>query len=376
TRCGYSVTTGVGGTGVVGVLANGSGPTILVRGDMDALPVTEETGLEYASKVKVDRPEGGRVGVMHACGHDVHTTALIGTAKLLSTMREQWRGTLVMIAQPAEEIGRGAQMMIQDGLFTRFPRPDLCISLHVTHKLPVGQIGYTPGWAAANVDSVDITIFGRGGHGARPNATVDPVVAAAHVVTNLQTLVSRRVDPVEPAVVTVGSIHGGSKHNIIPNEVKLQLTVRSYTDQVRSQLLEGIRQIATDICRAHGCPQPPHVAVRDEFTPAAYNDPALTFAAADSLKQVFGEENVLEQPAEMGGEDFGRYAAHLKVPGLQIKVGSISREAYQASQQPDGPPLPSLHSSKYAPVAEPTLRGGVRAMAMLALSLLAPGGGA
>ncbi|MCH8851145.1 MAG: amidohydrolase [Planctomycetes bacterium] len=235
-RDGYEVTTGVGGTGVVAVMTNGDGPTVLIRGDMDALPIIEETGLDYISKVRVSKDDGTKVGVMHACGHDVHSTMLMGTARLLSELRTQWRGRIILVAQPAEEIGQGARMMIEDGLFERFPKPDFCIALHVQHNLPVGHIGYTSGWAFANVDSVDITVFGRGGHGARPNMAVDPIVAAAHLITSLQTIVSRRLDPLERAVITVGSIHGGSKHNIIPNEVKLQLTVRSYTDEVRKQL--------------------------------------------------------------------------------------------------------------------------------------------
>ncbi len=246
TKSGYKVVSGVGGTGVVAVLANGPGPTVLIRGDMDALPIIEETGSEYISKVRVTKDDGSTVGVMHACGHDVHSTMLLGTGQMLSDLRERWRGTVVLVAQPAEEIGQGARMMIEDGLFERFPKPDFCIALHVQHNLPIGHIGYTSGWAFANVDSVDITIFGRGGHGARPNMAIDPIVTAAHVITSLQTIVSRRLDPLERAVITVGSIHGGSKHNIIPDEVKLQLTVRSYTDDVRKQLLDSIRQIATD----------------------------------------------------------------------------------------------------------------------------------
>ena len=366
---GYDVTTGVGGHGVVGVLRNGTGPTVLVRGDMDALPVTEETGLEFASKVRVTLPDGTTTGVMHACGHDVHTTTLLGTAGVLSATRDQWQGTVVMVAQPAEESGGGAERMIQDGLFERFPRPDFCLSRHVSHEMPAGQVGYHSGWAAANVDAVDITIYGRGGHGARPNDTVDPIVTAAYVITQLQTLVSRRVNPVKPAVVTVGSIHGGSRHNVIPNEVTMQLTVRSYQEDVRRQLLDGIRQITTDVCTSFGCPRPPKVDIR-EGLPACYNDPDLTAAAVEVFRNAIGAENVVERPAGMGGEDFGMLPRHLEKPGLQISLGTVARERYEASLQPGAEPLPSLHSSKYAADLRPSLQTGVTAMGTLTLSLL------
>ncbi len=369
-KAGYEVTTGVGGNGVVGLLKNGEGPTVMVRGDMDALPIAEETGLDYASKVTATTSDGQAVGVMHACGHDIHSTVLIGTAEALATIRDQWRGSLLMVAQPAEEVGVGAKAMIADGLFERFARPDYCISLHVSHRWPAGHIAYTPGWAAANVDSVDITIHGRGGHGAKPNTTVDPIVAAAYVVTQLQTLVSRRIDPIEPAVVTVGSIHGGSKHNIIPDEVHMQLTVRSYTDEVRNQLLDGIERITRDVCRSFQCPKPPDIVVEDNFTPACYNDPALTRQAAEVFRHVLGDDNVTEQPSGMGGEDFGQYARYLKVPALQFSLGTVKRDVYEASLKPGAAPLPSLHSSKYRADMEPSLQTGIEAMATLAVSLL------
>jgi hippurate hydrolase len=371
-KYGYDVTTDVGGHGVVGVLRNGTGPTVLVRGDMDALPITEDTGLDYASQVRVTLPDGTTTGVMHACGHDVHTTTLLGTAGVLSAARDQWRGTVVMVAQPAEESGGGAERMIQDGLFERFPRPDFCLSLHVSHEMPAGQVGYHSGWAAANVDAVDITIYGRGGHGAKPSATVDPIVTAAYVITQLQTLVSRRVDPVKPAVVTVGAIHGGSRHNVIPDEVTMKLTVRSYQQDVRRQLLDGIRQITTDVCTSFGCPRPPKVDIR-EGLPACYNDPDLTAAAVDVFRKVFGADNVIERPAGMGGEDFGMFPRHLEKPGLQISLGSVARERYEASLQPGAEPLPSLHSSKYVADLRPSLQTGVTAMSTLTLSLLDTG---
>lgn len=369
---GYAVTQGVGGTGVVGVLANGDGPVVLIRGDMDGLPVTEATGLDYASQVRAKRPDGSDVGVMHACGHDVHTSNLVGTARLLAALRERWRGTLLIVAQPAEELGRGALAMIGDGLFERFPRPEFAIALHVDGDLPAGTLGINSGWSAANVDSVDITFYGRGGHGARPHQAIDPIVAAAHFVTALQTLVSRRVRAIDPAVVTVGSFHGGSKHNVIPDEVYLQLTVRSYSDEVRELLLGGIRQLAEDTCRTFQCPKAPDVTLKDEYTPAVYNDPDLAQAATELFGSLFGEEQVVPMEPGMGGEDFGRYSRVLGVPGLMYRLGSVDPARIEAAAEPGGEPLPSLHSARYAPLPEPTLRTGVRSLANLALSLLAP----
>jgi len=370
-EAGYQVTTGVGGTGVVGLMDNGPGPTVLIRADMDALPIVEETGLPYASKVTVERSDGSQVGAMHACGHDVHQTVFIGTAKLLSDLRQHWSGKLMLIAQPAEEIGAGAREMIEDHLFERFGKADVCIALHVSASHPAGVVSYTPGWALANVDSVDITIFGRGGHGSRPNETIDPIVAAAQTIVALQTIVSRRVDPTEPAVITVGSIHAGSKHNIIPNEAKMQLTVRSYTDETRRILLDGIRQITMETAKAMGCEKAPIVHLHDdEFTPATYNDPELTKAAAAVFERVIGTDHVVKRDAVMGGEDFGRYPKTLGVPGLIFWLGSVPQDRYDASRRPGGAPLPSLHSSKYCPDPIPTISTGVKSMGSLALSLL------
>jgi hippurate hydrolase len=368
---GYSVTEQVGGTGVVGVLVNGEGPVVLIRGDMDGLPVTEATGLPYASTIRTKRPDGSDVGVMHACGHDVHTANLVGTARLLASLRSRWRGTLLIVAQPAEELGRGALAMIGDGLFERFPRPDYALALHVDADLAAGTLGVNTGWSAANVDSVDITFYGRGGHGARPHQAIDPIVTGAHFVTALQTLVSRRVRAIDPAVVTVGSFHGGSKHNVIPDEVHLQLTVRSYSDDVRALLLEGIRQLAEDTCRTFQCPKPPDVTLKDEYTPAVYNDPELAVAATRLFGDLLGEDQVLAMEPGMGGEDFGRYSRVLEVPGLIYRLGSVD-PAQIAAAESGGDPLPSLHSARYAPLAAPTLRTGVRSLSGLALSLLAP----
>ncbi len=368
---GYSVTSGVGGTGVVGILDNGPGPTVLIRGDMDALPITEETGLPYASKVRVTGTSGSPVGVMHACGHDIHQACLVGTARVLARLRDRWSGKVMIVAQPAEEIGAGARMMIEDGLFSRFGRADYCIALHVSAGAQAGTIRYTPGWALANVDSVDITIHGRGGHGSRPHEAIDPVLAAAQTIVALQSIVSRRVDPLETGVITVGSVHAGSKHNIISNEAKLQVTVRSYTDETRRILLDGIREVTVNTCRAMGCKKDPDVVTREEeYTPATYNDPALTEAGAKVFRAVLGDDRVIHQKPVMGGEDFGRYPSHLKVPGFIFWLGSVKQDVYNDSRRADGAPLPSLHSSKYAPDPNPTIKTGVKCMTSLALSLL------
>ncbi|MEE3329985.1 MAG: amidohydrolase [Myxococcota bacterium] len=368
---GYEVTTGVGETGVVGVLRNGEGPTLLIRGDMDGLPVREETGLSYASRVRASGSGGVEVGVMHACGHDVHTSNLIASAELLAVAAasNRWSGTLVIVAQPAEEIGWGALAMIEDGLFERFPVPDVAIALHVDGDFAAGDVAITPGWAAANVDSVDITLYGRGGHGARPHQAVDPIVAAAHLVTALQTLVSRRVAPQDPAVVTVGSIHGGTKSNVIPDEVKLQLTVRSYSDEVRSQLMDGIAQLAADTCRTFECTRPADVVSKENYTPAVFNDVALSGRARVLFIELLGADHVHEKAPGMGGEDFGRFPRLLEIPGLQYRLGTADPEALAAAREA-GETLPSLHSSRYAPLARPTLETGVRTLTNLALAIL------
>ena len=371
-RVGYEVTEGVGGYGVVAVLRNGEGPTLLVRADMDALPVSEETGLPYASKVRVEGPDGVSVGVMHACGHDIHMTALLSTARIMAVAQPLWRGTLVLIAQPGEEVGAGARAMMAAGLFRRFPRPDYTLALHVESGLPAGTLGYSSGWAMANVDSVDITFFGRGGHGARPDAAIDPIVTASSFVLSLQTLVSRRIAPQDPAVVTVGSFHSGTKHNVIPNEAHLQLTVRSYSDEVRNQLLTGIAQLARDTSRTFESPQPPEIAIRDEYTPAVYNDPELTERAVGVFQGIFGESQVVARAPSMGGEDFGRYGRELGVPSLLYRVGAQDPEKFKASLKPGAEPLPSLHSSRFAPAPEPTLDSAIRSLSLLSLDLLAP----
>ena len=371
-RAGYAVETGIGGHGVVGVLRNGEEPTLLVRGDMDALPITEATGLDYASRVRTKNDKGQDVGTMHACGHDVHVTNLLGTAGLLAELRDAWRGSVVVLAQPAEELGRGALMMIEDGLFERIPPPDHGLALHVAGELPAGRIGFVSGWAAANVDTLEITLHGRGGHGARPHQTVDPIVAGAYLVTQLQTIVSRRIDPARSAVVTVGSFHAGTKSNVIPDEATLELTVRSYEDEVRERLIESITRMANETCVLFECPRPPTIWIKPEHTPALYNDPELTARAVDELRALVGEENVQPISATMTGEDFARYSRRGGFPTFLYRLGSVEPARWQASQA-GGEPLPGLHSSRYAPDIEPTLRLGLRSMGRLSLSLLGSG---
>lgn len=368
-RLGFEVTTGLGGHGIVCVLRNGEGPTIMVRTDMDALPVTEKTGLPYASQEIVRGRDGKPVGVMHACGHDMHMTCWVGTAKVLSALKEKWRGTLVFIGQPAEEVGAGARMMIEAGLFQRFPKPDYALALHCDSQLKAGTISYTSGLAMANVDTVDIVVKGRGGHGAAPHTTVDPIVLAAKMVLDFQTIVSRELDPVDPAVVTVGSIHGGTKHNIIPNEVRLQLTVRSTKDEVRTKILAAIKRIAKGHALAARAPEPEVNIDPSEFTPALVNDGELTKRLTTLFRTVLGPEKVSERPLSLGGEDFARYGRE-GIPIFLYFLGTIDDERWQAAQKPDAPPLPSMHSEKFWPAIEPTIRTGVLTMSLAIWDLL------
>jgi hippurate hydrolase len=336
---------------------------------MDALPVTENTGLPYASTVTATREDGSETGVMHACGHDIHMTVLVATGKILMRLRDHWSGTLMLVAQPAEELGLGAVGMIDDGLFERFPSPDNIIALHVSPELPAGTVGLTPGWANANVDTVEITVHGRGGHGARPHQANDPVVSAAAIVTNLQTIVSRRLSPQEPGVITVGSLHAGTKSNIIPDTATMALTVRSYSDHVRSLLLNGITEVAIGTCEALACEQPPDIEVKEGFTPAAYNHLQLTEAATGLFVELLGDDAVSEYPPSMGGEDFGRYSRATGRPAMMYRLGAGRYEDFSR----DGVPtrqLPSLHSAIFAPDAEPTISTGVNTMSNLAIRLL------
>ena len=299
----------------------------------------------------------------------MHMASWTGTARVLASMKDKWHGTLVFIGQPAEEIGSGARMMLEAGLFRKFPRPDYALALHCAHNLEHGSVAYTEGLALANVDSVDILVHGKGGHGAAPHTTIDPVVIAARIVLDLQTLVSRETNPTDPAVVTVGSIHGGSKHNIIPNEVRLQLTVRSTKDAVRKHLLDGIRRIAEAAAKSAGAPTP-EVKIRpDEFTPALMNDPALTQKTVALFKDVLGADKVKARPPMMGGEDFSRYGRD-RVPICLYWLGTIAPERVAESEKEGAPPLPSLHSDRFAPVPEPTIKTGVRTMSLAVLNLM------
>ena len=371
---GVEVTEGFGGGfGVVGVLRNGPGPTVLLRADLDGLPVLEETGLPYASTRRTKNLAGQEVPVMHACGHDVHMTCLVGAARTLVALKDRWSGTLVFVGQPAEETGVGARVMLAAGLYRRFPKPDFAIALHDSATLPAGTVGLIEGFSMANVDSVDITVRGVGGHGAYPHTTKDPVVLAARIVLTLQTIVSRENRPVDPVVITVGSIHGGTKHNIIPDEVKLQLTVRSYADDVRARTLEAIRRVCRGEAIAAGLPEErmPVITVSEtEYTPATYNDPALTRRLRGTFERWFGAPNVKAIDPEMGGEDFGRFGRTTeKVPISLIRIGAVA-PALAAESARTGAPLPSLHSSKFAPLPEPTLKTGVTALIAAALDLL------
>jgi hippurate hydrolase len=367
-QLGFTVTEKVGGAGIVCVLQNGSGPTILVRTDMDALPVTEQTGLPYASKVRVRDKNGNDVGVMHACGHDMHMTCWLGTAGVVSALKDHWQGTLVFIGQPAEEVGGGARKMLADGLFERFPKPDYGLALHCHHATAYGDIAYTDGQALANVDSVDITVRGKGGHGSAPHTTVDPIVLAARIILDLQTLVSRENNPIDPVVVTVGSIHGGTKHNIIPSEVKLQLTVRTTKDSVRQRVLEGIERIAKACAAGARAPEPIVHVDPGEFTPALVNDSDLTRKTVALFKEVLGPEHIRVWPPAMGGEDFSRYGRE-HVPIFMFWLGTIDPRRAAESRREGAAPLPSLHSDHYYPVPEPSIKTGVLAMSMAILNL-------
>jgi hippurate hydrolase len=371
-KLGFKVTRRVGGYGVVGVLKNGDGRTLLVRTDMDALPVTEQTGAAYASGVKVTDDKGNAVGVMHACGHDMHMTVFLGTARLLSELKDKWRGTVVMIAQPAEEKVQGAKAMLADGLFTRFPRPDFCLALHCAPELPTGMVGVTEGYALANVDSVDIVVRGVSGHGAWPHKTKDPIVLAAQTVLALQTIVSRETDPTQPAVVTVGSIHGGTKHNIIPDEVRLQLTLRSYSDEVRAHSIEAVKRIARGLAMSAGLPEEryPTVTVGDESSPATYNNPEVVKRLMGVFKNWLGEERTASTKPIMGAEDFGLFGrTEEKIPICMFWLGTVDPGRFAESQR-GGKPLPALHSSQFLPVIEPTFKTGVTAMTAAVLEFM------
>jgi hippurate hydrolase len=367
-KVGAKVTTGVGRNGVVGVLENGPGPVVLVRTDMDALPVVEQTGLPYASKVKGRDPQGREVGVMHACGHDIHMTSFVGTARWLSEHKDQWSGTVILIAQPAEEAIGGAEKMLEDGLYSRFPKPHFALALHCSATEPVGNVYYLPGPMLASSTSVDVTIPGKGGHGAWPHRTVDPILLAALAVVDFQTIVSREVEPIQPAVLTVGSIHGGTKHNIIPDEVKLQITLRAFSETVRLQLVEGIERRVKALAMAHKAPDP--TVTITESTPATINRPELVERVVPFLSKALGAEHVhLTQPV-MGAEDFSLYAKD-DVPIMMFWIGTIPEQRI-ADAKAEGTNLPALHSSLYAPEPAASIATGIKAMTSAVIGLLPP----
>jgi hippurate hydrolase len=366
---GFEVTERVGGFGVVGVYKNGPGPTVLVRTDMDALPVEERTGLPYASKARMRDMYDVDCPVMHACGHDINMTCWAGAARVLVGLKDRWQGTLVFIGQPAEETLSGARMMLADRLFERFPRPDYCLGLHADAGAEHGHIRYTEGRALANVDMVDITVRGRGGHGAAPHTTIDPIVLAARIILDLQTIASRETNPTDPVVVTVGSIHGGTKHNIIPNEVHLQVTVRTTTDAVRKHTLEAITRLTKAAAVGARAPEPTIKVDPGQFSPALVNDPGLTRKTVSLFKEVLGADHVNERPPSMGADDFALFG-RAGIAAFYFQVGSVAPERVAESRREGGRPLPPAHSDGYAPVPEPTIKTGVLAMSLAVLNLV------
>ena len=359
--------------GVIGIMKNGDGPLILVRTDMDALPVEEETGLPYASKIVVKNDEGKDVPVAHACGHDAHMAAFIGVARSVQRLKDEWHGTIMFVAQPAEETGNGARALLKAGLYSRFGKPDFALGFHDKADLQTGHIGVTEGYTYANVDSVNITVRGVGGHGAYPHKTKDPIVLSAEIINALQTIASRENNPLEPIVVTVGSIHGGTKHNIIPDEVKMQLTVRTYKSDVRDRVLAAIDRITKGCATAAGIPseRAPIVEVlKDQFTPATYNNPELTRRLVAVWKKELGAENVEAAAPTMGGEDFSEYSLpDHSIPACDFHIGAVDPEKIDEFKKA-GKELPSLHSSKFAPVPEPTIRVGIIGMTSAVLELM------
>ena len=362
----------VGGYGVVAVLKNGDGPTVMLRADMDALPLEEKTGLPYESQVMQQSYRGEDVPVMHACAHDSHVAILIGTARQLVERKDDWSGTLVLIGQPAEELGLGAMAMLEDGLFEKFPKPDYVLATHTSGWAPAGVISYTSGYALANVDSVDITIKGVGAHGSAPHMGKDPIVLGAQIVNALQTLVSREVNPLDAGVVTVGSFQAGFVHNIIPDEAKLQLTVRSYDDDVRKTLLDGIERIAISQALSAGLPEDlmPIVSMQSDYTPSTYNDPEMTERVMGAVGKSIGADKVITQPPSMGGEDFSQFHRYDRdIKTLIFWTGGADPKAYKAAVAGKGELPPGNHSPFFAPKPEAALKLGVQAMTAGTLEL-------
>ena len=355
-KVGFDVTENVGGYGVVGILKNGEGPTILYRTDMDALPMDEKTGLEYASKAKTEY-NGSTVGAMHSCGHDMHMASWLGTARALVEMKSKWKGTLMLIGQPAEEIGAGAKAMLDDGLYTKFGVPDFGVGLHSSPTIPAGQVGFGKGYTMANTESIDINVFGYGAHGAAPHMSIDPVVISSMIVMDLQTIVSRNLKPTESAVVTVGAIQGGVKHNIIPDQVTLKLTVRTYTEEVRTMVHRRIKEICKGVAIAAGLPEDklPEVVIPEEFTPANFNNPELVDRLSSSAKKAIGEENIVYAEPQMVGEDFARYGStEHKVPTVLYWLGTVPQERIESGD------LPGLHSPFYYPDPRKSIETAVK----------------
>lgn len=364
---GYEVTEHVGGTGIVGVLRNGSGPTIMLRTELDALPVEEKTGLPYASKVHTKDDSGRDVPVMHACGHDVHMAAFIGAATVMAHSKETWHGTLVLVGQPSEEAASGAKRMLDEGFLTRFPKPDAGVALHVGNELPAGKVGGGPGYRFSSADSIRVTIYGKGGHGAAPNATIDPIVIAARAILSLQTIVSREVKPGEAAVVTVGYIHAGTKNNIIPDQAEMGLTVRSFKPEIRKQLLAAITRITNAEAEAAGAPKPPKIELY-ESADALYNEPALARRLMPVLESALGKDRVVEANPVMASEDYS-YFIEAGIPSFYFELGGADPAKFEEAKAP-GVPLPSNHSPLFAPDAEPALRSAVASEVAVLRNLL------
>jgi amidohydrolase len=364
---GYEVTEHVGGTGIVAIMKNGAGPTVMLRTELDALPVEEKTGLAYASKVRTKDDAGRDVPVMHACGHDLHMAAILGTAEIMAHSKDTWHGTLMLIGQPAEETIRGAKAMLDDGFMTRFPKPDAAVALHVGNILPAGVVGITPGVFNTNADSLRITIYGKGGHGAAPHMAIDPIVIAARTILALQTITSREVKPGEMAVVTVGYIQAGTKNNIIPDQAELGLTVRTNKPEVRAQVLAAIARITKGEAEAAGAPRPPLID-RYEGTDLVYNDPALAQRLRGVLESALGKENVVTQEPITPSEDFAFFVEQ-GIPGFYFSLGGADPEKF-AQAKASGVMLPSNHSPLFAPDVDPTLHTGIAAEVAVLRNLL------
>ncbi len=367
---GFDVTTGVGGTGVVAILRNGPGPTVMLRTEMDALPVLEKTGLPFASKVTAKNAAGDTVSVAHACGHDLHMSAWYGTAKLLADNRKAWSGTLMLVGQPSEEPLTGAAAMLKDGLSTRFPKPDYALSMHDDASMASGTIMWHAGPFRASADTVTITMFGQGGHGAVPHETRDPVVMAARLVMALQTLVSRENNPLDPVVITVGSIQGGTQANIVPDQVKLALTVRTFRPEVRQRVLASIAREAKGEALAAGAPKEPLVDIKPG-TDSVYNEPQLMARAVKAVEQAVGADFVKEMPPKMTSEDFAMYGQQPGVKALLLHVGAVDADRLAAAKKA-GQPLPGTHSPQWAPDLKPTLINTIKAETAILLDLMAP----